>query len=92
MNRYFSSDRFDFASKTVDYGWLAFNDKLFHFLLYYFIAKVCYAAILVPIWILALGVLVIGILWEFFELVTGKDKLSWRDVVCDAVGIFLAIF
>jgi len=87
----FVKDSFDFASKTVNHGWLSYNDKLGHFAGFYFLARVLYAVLPWEWWIIAICLLWFGLLWELFELWAGMDEVSWRDIICDAAGILLAL-
>ncbi len=88
--KFWAKDRFDFATKTVDHGWVAFNDKQGHFWTAFFLMRFGITFFPEHILLIAISGCILGVLWEFYEVLTKMDDFSWRDVVCDVFGILAA--
>jgi hypothetical protein len=94
---FFANDTFHNGGDLVDTEyWFAGRDKVQH------IVCAIFLMLLLPFvwWINALGVFVGGVLLEVIEYMRFKrygysrllcDKISWRDVVANGVGIVLGI-
>lgn len=46
---------------------------------------------LLPVWVAAVLVLLIGIIKEAYDKVSGKGCAEWKDIICDIIGILIGI-
>lgn len=46
---------------------------------------------LLPVWVAVALVLLIGIIKEIYDRVSGKGCAEWKDIICDIIGILIGI-
>lgn len=46
---------------------------------------------LLPVWVAAALVLLIGIIKEVYDKVSKKGYAEWKDIACDIAGIIIGI-
>lgn len=46
---------------------------------------------LLPVWVAVALVLLIGIIKEVYDNVSGKGCAEWKDIICDIIGILIGI-
>lgn len=46
---------------------------------------------LLPVWVAVALVLLIGIINEVYDKVSGKGCAEWKDIACDIAGIIIGI-
>ena len=70
------------------FAWIG-NDGCKHIILSAILTIV--AKWLLPVWVAVVLVLLIGIIKEVYDKISGKGSAEWKDIICDIIGISIGI-
>lgn len=77
------------CSKIAELGARLGIDGLTHIIVMAVISKL--VLFIVPVWVMLLLMLLVAVSKELLDRFTGQGSAEWKDLLCDVIGILIAL-